>query len=1038
MRKKNEHFRRGVCGLLAVLLVASIGATAIANTWASFIDKALGTSSVSVSGGGAEALYYESDYETYEQWREAREALSQSIEAEGIVLLENAGNALPLKKGAALSLFGGYSYNPFYGGQLASTNGALRLGKRTNQNYSLIEGLESEGFSVNPTLKAFYEEELKAGYGSSKLSSIFTTTDTQAVYFHNDVPKSEYVTAGIGAETYAGYQEAAIVTIGRPATEGSDFPIDYPTTEANPTGLWMQDEGAANAMAITDAERAAIEYAAACSDKVIVLLNTINAVQVGDVLTELKALNVQQYAILWIGLPNSLGFPAVAQVLNGTVNPSGRLTDTYPTLATSAPAVQNAGVFSFTNYDAYSDGANGAIDRDRWYTVETEGIYVGYRYYETRYFDAIMGQGNADGSAGVFTKTDGVAIGEDAHWNYEEEVTYSFGYGKSYTTFSQELVDFSIEGTTGTAKVRITNTGDVAGKSVAELYVSPPYTEYDKAHGIEKAAVNLIAFDKTSLLAPGEEETLTLTFDLKYVASYDSTHEKGAYLLEAGEYRFALGEDAHDAVNNVLSSLGKEVEGDAGKVRVWTNPVDDFTTFTGETVENRLSDMDINTYLDEQEQVTYLSRADWQGTFPHTEQIAISESLAILLKNDTYTRKSGESSNITWGKEGTLKLLDLKDADYDDPRWEELLDQMTLAEAIAYIGNAGEGRSRAAIPSVGLPAYARTDGPAGIVDDQATLGSWWSLGSEEEPYYIQPKTIAYYYAMNTLPMATVQAASFNPAQALAIGEMMGNDSLWANISNVQCPGLNLHRHAFNGRNHEYYSEDPMLSNILGTYQVYGMQKYGAVAVAKHVAFNDQEMNRGAVAVFMTEQRARELDLRAFEGVFCDVTTRFADAKDNVLGVMSAYNRTGATFSGAHEGLQTGILREEWGFLGYNVTDLITNCTPQYASWEESLVAGSDLLLTVTGFYSTLSTGDFTEENVKGDALLESRVREAMHRVLYTTVRSNAMNGIADTTEITVSHSSWQIALVCVDVLLGVLTAGAILWLILGLGKKEAV
>ncbi|MFV0535494.1 MAG: fibronectin type III-like domain-contianing protein, partial [Cumulibacter sp.] len=697
-----------------------------------------------------------------------------------------------------------------------------------------------------------------------------------------------------------------------------------------------------------------VDEAKANFDTVVVLVNSTHPMEIANL-----AEDPEVDSILWIGNPGAYGFSSVADVLSGVVSPSAHLGDIFAKNSALAPAMANYGDIPWTNAADFAEA-----ESVNSYLIQAEGIYTGYRYYETRYADIVQGNGGAEASAGTYANADGTVATAAGTWDYANEVVYPFGHGLSYTTFEQTLDAVAVTGDKQTASVTVTatNTGDVAGKSVIQVYASVPYTDYDREHGIEKSAIQLMDFEKTQILEPGASQTITLDVDLANLASYDA-EEAGTYIVDPGTYRFAIGDDVHDALNNVLAAEGfttadgMTADGDADQTYAWTWDGDvDAATFavssTGVEIENQLSEgdyaMDYNAF--EPGTVTYLTRSDWDGTYPTTYAgLTANEEVSRLLGNDLIPLETDEdTSDLVFGDTTSeLMLTDMKGADFDDPRWAELVDKVTVQEFLDFASNAFH--NIAAIPSVGLVQMAADDGPGGSDSHFLNEGQY-----QGEPY---ADASEYDSGTRVAPAPTNLAYSWNKELSFRNGEIiLGESTLVLNLPIMIGPGMNLHRHAYNPRAVEYYSEDPILSGYIGSAVVQGAQSKGTLVNIKHAAFNDQEINRAGIAVFMSEQKAREMELRnlqqAFEGngkpaSFVAAEAAAVDGEEvatsdtytiGALGVMSSYNRIGAVAASANRGVMVDIMREEWGFEGYNVTDF-TGVTLKAAP-KESLLAGA--------------------------------------------------------------------------------------------------
>ena len=723
------------------------------------------------------AVYYESDFAS-EADRTAKGAeLVKQVEAEGASLLTNEDEALPLAKGSKVSLFSTSSVNIVYGGTGSANVDASKCD-------NLKTALEKEGFSVNQTLWDFYETGDAAEYTRGNAGAVVQDSATASGYGSAEIveaPWSLYSEDVLGSVEE--YGDAAIVVLSRIGGEGADSYFDHELGDGKNYLALNQEEKdmMAGIKAMKDA---------GAIDKIVVLINTSNALQV-------DFLQNNEYGVdatLWIGGVGQTGLNAVAEILDGTVNPSGSLPDTYCYDNYSSPAMQN---FTPVVYDGDTTQIPEHADT---YMVYQEGIYVGYKYYETRYEDYVMGTGNA---------------GEYAYGN---DVAFPFGYGLSYTTFEYSDVTLSYDAaaTTYTMKVTVTNTGDVAGKETVQAYVSSPYTQYDIDNNVEKASVSLVGFEKTDILAPGASETLTIEIDGDYVASYDA-YGAGTYILDAGDYYFTAATDAHNAANNVLAAKGftpettdgrMDVAGNAELVATWNNPALDTTTYAtsdaGTEITNKLNASDPNMNEEVGTTVTYLTRNDWEGTMPSLEKtikIALNDYLVQALQDQQY--ETDTTVNVAMprlGADNGLTLYDMIGLDYDDPAWDELLDQMTVDEMVSLVGDSFHWTMP--ILSVQAPGTRDENGPQGLT--VALFGS--HLGVET----------------TALTSEDVLAATFNKDLVREIGNIVGNDCLAAKVTFLYGPGANTHRTPYGGRNFEYYSEDGVLSSEIGAAEVKGI------------------------------------------------------------------------------------------------------------------------------------------------------------------------------------------------------------------------
>ena len=986
---------RGMALVMALLLALSLAAGSVLELYRTSVDAFFGTRSqitvTDTTGSEENAWTYQSDFQTAQQAYEGLKDFAIRESQETVALLKNENDALPLAKDAKITLFGVRSYAPVYGG----SGGSVTDGKSTVE---IFDCFAERGFQLNPSMLAAYEnffadkEWTVPQFGGGILPEYAEITS------YNDpcelsLDELAALNPAYNSE-YDAYGDAAIVVVGRPNGENGDgyYPGEAGLAEGVSTVT-------GNILSLSGEEMALIEEAKANFDKVIVLINATNQMEIANL-----ADDPEIDAILWVGLPGAYGFYGVADVLNGTVSPSAHLGDVYAKNTAVAPAMMNYGNIPWTNAADFDAAAN-----VNSYLIEAEGIYTGYRYYETRYADIVLGNGGSEASAGTYTNPDGTVATVDGVWDYENEMVYPFGYGLSYTTFTQTLDSVEIMGNkkTATVTVTVTNTGDASGKDVIQLYAQAPYTDYDRQYGVEKSAIQLMDYEKTRTLAPGESQTITMQVDMANLASYDA-EGAGTYIVDPGDYYFAIGADAHDALNNVLAAQGKTVadgmtaDGDASKTYHWTWEGDvDSDTFsvskTGAAITNQLSEgdyaMDFNAF--QPGTVTYLSRSDWNGTFPKTYSgLTADENLARLLNNDFIELKTGEdTSGLVFGDTtSSLTLNDLKGADFDDPRWEELLDKVTVQEFLDFASNAFH--NIAAIPSVGLMQYAADDGPGGSDSHYLTEGAYQGVPYEDAADYD--------YGTRVAPSPVNLAYSWNKELAYENGQIiLGESTLVLNLPIMIGPGMNLHRHAYNTRGHEYYSEDPILSGYTGSAVVQGAQSKGCLVNIKHAAFNDQEINRSGIAVFMSEAKAREMELRnlqqAFEGngkpaSFVDDPAMENSYTEGALGVMSSYNRIGAVASSANYAVQVSIMRDEWGFKGYNVTDF-TGVSLKAAP-KESILAGTNAFC---GFGIDEIITYWNPEGLSGDRAMLEAIRENLHYTLYALANSAAMNGVNATT-----------------------------------------
>jgi beta-glucosidase len=1020
-KKSGRRVWRGVTTATASLLALSVCASTVVDGFRTDIDKFLGTKStklVTENSDGTDLYTFKSDYTSTTELLHGIQDVGERMSEEGSVLLKNNG-ALPLTQDETqkITLLGFSSYYPVQGGDMGSS-----LVENTGTDadtVDMVAAFKAKGFGLNQTVADMYEalqptfkSEVQSWGGTIEYNHI-TAPSTTGVFSSKEPSQAALDGQNATWKDSMNDNNVMIVTIARSASENGSY--NPGTAGVDPT----QNLNQTDPLGLSDDERdliqAAVDAKASNGGKVIVLLNNASAMEVQEIQD-----NDGVDAILQVGLPGGYGFYGVADILSGDVNPSGHLTDTYAVKNANSPAAQNFGDLQWTNANP-DIKMNDAI-------VEAENIYIGYKYYETRYFDTVMNQGNASSTVGSST---------GSAWNYDDEVTYPFGYGLSYTTFTQTLDDLNVdlENETVTAKVTVTNTGSVAGKDVVQLYVSLPYTDYDKEHGVEKAAVQLLDYGKTAELAPGASETVTITADMQNMASWDSTADnaagtKGCYILDAGDYYFTIGNGAHEAVQNVLAAEGQDVGGDADKAKSWNLGSQDTTTFAttknGTAVENQLADMDVNYWLPGT--ATYLTRADWEGTFPKTyKDLTATDEMIDILDNDIYEiNANGDPSTVTFGADNGLTLADLKGvSDINDERWDMLMDEITLEECMIRTGFGGT--STKVIESIMSPETIQNDGPNGIYS--YPLGQYANTdASTGDPCVVDANDPNLTYKMGTMVNETVIAQTFNKDLAADYGRVIGNYSLWANTTIFWGIGTNLHRLPYNARNHEYYSEDAVLTAGQGTVYAAAAMEYGVIIAPKHLAFNDTEINRTGVSVFMTEQQARENELRGTQGIVENA---------HVLGVMTAYNRVGITQDNAHTGLTKNILRNEWGFQGLISEDFIQDAN--YVVLKEAVLNGVTMSCN-TGDNTMAAVSEkypyWTVEAVSQDTTMMTALKQAMKYQNYALANSNAMDGMASNTKLVSVRTWYDNALTAVQIVFAALTVLAVAMYVLDERKSK--
>ncbi|MCR5664143.1 MAG: glycoside hydrolase family 3 C-terminal domain-containing protein [Oscillospiraceae bacterium] len=790
-------------------------------------------------------------------------AMAESLEAEGVVLLRNENGALPLAAGSKVNLFGYASVDPIYGGTGSGSGD-------TSANVDVVKGLTNAGLEVNQELVKFYQN---AGVSRPKQGGYTGSNFTPA-----EVPASAYTDALW--QQAKDFSDVAIVVISRIGGEGGDLPQDmyaagYSQTDDGRHYLELtQDE--ADLLALVKAQGFA---------KTVVLINSSNAMELGFLEDGVDA-------ALWVGSPGAVGFNAVGRALTGEVNPSGRLVDTYAYDLSTAPAFWNAGDFTYSNLTS------------RHYVEYAEGIYVGYRYYETAAADGFI--------------------------DYGSTVQYPFGYGLSYTSFEQSIEAYSDGGGTIAMQVKVTNTGSAAGKDAVQVYYTAPYTK----GGVEKAHVVLAGFAKTKLLEPGESETVTIAFTAEDMASFDA-FGAGCYVLEAGDYEIKLMRNAHELIDSRSYTVPETLVYGEGNPRS-----------TDKTAA-------VAHFADVQDgQITvYVSRSDWAGTTPKTREDGKTASDAVV---KAFSEKAPYEVNdadpaVVYADNG-LTLEDMAGLDWNDPKWELLLQQLSDEDMATMILNGGW--STPAVASVGKPATSDLDGPAGINSLVSSLRGV------------------------SFPSEAVIGSTWNAELVEEFGRVFAAEALANGVVGLYAPGMNIHRTPFSGRNFEYYAEDGLLSGKLGAAQIRGAATQGVYCYAKHFALNDQESNRLALSVWCNEQAMRELYFKPFE-----ITVK----EGHTTAVMSSYSYLGTTWAGGSKALITDVLRGEWGFVGMVVTDSAMANT----SWMDpnlAVRAGNDMMLCLMG--ASIDSSNNTARQA---------MRAACHNILYTQANSSAVQVEADNT-----------------------------------------
>lgn len=839
-------------------------------------------------------------------------ALCNEIAEEGIVLLKNE-NILPLADSSKLNVFGWASTNPCYGG---TGSGSLSDAYETT---SLLQGLTNAGFALNTELTDFY--------------TAYRADRPEVGMWAQDWTLPEPTADAYSQELLANakdFSDTALIVITRVGGEGADIPTDVSAvTYTDNSESYKDFEAGEHYLQLSRTEEDMVELVCDNFDNVVVVYNGANAMELGFVndYSQIKG-------AIWCPGTGQSGFEALGEIVAGTVNPSGKTSDTFVADLMAAPSQQNFGSFTYDNMDEFQyvsknfmTGAEETITPT--FINYTDNIYVGYRFYETAAQEGLI--------------------------QYEDEVVYPFGYGLSYTSFTQEMGEISEADGTISFDVTVTNNGDTAGKDVVEVYYNPPYTN----GGIEKASANLIQFKKTKLLEPGESETVAISFDVEDMASYDAESAK-AYVLEAGDYLISIRSDSHNILEEKAYTVGTTV------------------VYNGSGKRSDDAAVATNQFDYAKGDVTYLSRAD--GFANYKEAIAAPTSFSLSAEGKAafinYSNYNPEDYNSdsdempALGAKNGIQLAELRGADYEDERWESLLDQLTVSEMDTLIAIGGYQTSAAS--SVGKLQTIDCDGPASINNNFTGTGS---IG---------------------FPSAVMIASTWNKDIAERFGESIGKMADEMGVSGWYAPAMNTHRNAFAGRNFEYYSEDGILSGYMAANAVVGAEKYGVYAYIKHFALNDQETNRGnMLCTWATEQSIREIYLKPFE-----IAVKDGGAK----AVMSSFNYIGTVWAGGSDSLLNKVLRDEWGFRGFVLTDYFGNAA--YMDSDIAIRNGNDAMLVA---YDT-ETNHLTDQTSATSVL---SMRQACKNIMYTVVNSRAY----DESNMQTGLQNWQIIAIVIDILL---------------------
>lgn len=964
MLKKLSKIVFVVCATLLCVLIAGYD-VALAN--ATIINNALHAKTYKeVSIGSSENIdseYFKSDYTDKNDYIKDVSEFCRKLESEGLVLLTNENNALPLPAKAKVSFFAQGSVTLNYGSSGSSATDTDTYG-------SLKDAFESKDFSVNADLWQWYK---------SRTNNLRKNTVEGLVKTYT-VNESEWSDVrAVNSENFANYGDAAIVTLSRDSGEGFDVSTrGSDGIDGSYLSLTRQEEDLLKGLTSLKAS--------GIFERIIVLLNSAVPIQLDFLFDS----GIKIDACLWVGNVGMTGALGIADVFAGDVNPSGRLTDTFCRDNFSSPAMaswilNNNGIFSQEYGNAAQYNLNSS---QKHYGVYVEGIYVGYRYYETRYEDYVTGKDKS------------------GEYDYSE-VAFPFGHGLSYTSFSYG--DFTVtenDEKSFNVSVKVTNTGNKAGREVVQIYLQKPYIQ----GGVEKASVELVGFTKTGELAAGKDETVNITVNKEVFKSYDALTAK-TYVMDAGKYYLAAGTDAHDALNNLLALKGFSPENtenrmtaagnkDLAAVALQLEGTDTVTysksVETGVKITNQFDFADINLYENRgSNKVTYLSRSDWQGTWPKGKVELNVASTAMM--QDLSSHKKIQEDNAQKPPEYNVQsgslLITLRGLDYDHEAWDKLLNQLTYEEMALLISNAAFGTST--LDSISLKETKASDGPTAVTG--SVTGT-------------------------SFPSEGIWASTFDTEMIEKVGDFLAEDARLNGVDTMYAPGMNIHRTPFGGRAHEYFSEDPYLTATAAIAEVRGMKKKGVIGVLKHFAFNDEESARNGICIWLNEQSAREIYLLPFEYAM-------RPSMGGAIGAMSSFNRAGTLWTGASRALQMTVSREEWNYQGYFITDMASSNGALFMTYDDGIFNGTDLFL---GSGSKTALKEW-----KNSVAFKNRVREATHRVLYVTVNySAAMNGVTPNKRYVSIMPWWQVTLIVAIVVVGVAALSGLIIYFVTLFKNE--
>lgn len=1031
-----------ICGVILFPLLL-VGGN-IADAYAKQINVALKIASSKMEKiEGAEEQdteYYKSKYNNIPDLLEAGGKMCEEAEAEGAVLLKNENDALPLGNGKKVSLFSTSLGNPSYAG---TGSGSVD----TSTAPTLKSSLEGDNrFQVNPTLWDWYVDGPGKAYRSTTGSTGRGVKGAKSI---GEAPWAEVEAAN--GSTFAEYGDSAIVLFSRIGGEGSDEPRGtYSLSKMDDPDGTGGDTTNGEYLSLSPKERDLLKGLKAKKEagvfsSVVVLLNTANQIEADFLKDDTYGVD----AALWVGTVGSTGFNAVAKILSGDVNPSGKLSATFWASHHKNPALSNMGP---NVYEGSPDGylAGNVPNPDRSYTVYQEGIYLGYRYTESRYEDFVSSANNVGA------------------YSYDDVVAYPFGYGLSYSKFSYS--EFKVEkkgskaNTVYNVSVKVKNDGPKEGKEVVQVYLDKPYGEYNKEKGIEASASELVGFAKTKSLPAGESEVVTISIPLRSFATYDYANA-GTYVITPGDYYLSIGNGAHEAINNALAAKGFTPSGTGNRMDHEGNDALaseaisltlDEQTFsvhekTGNKIKNLFADVDYNNYEHKAEgdKVTYVSRSNWAGTVKTdwSDHVVLHYNDKLQEDLDRYGREGtcvlpeDNSAYPTMGANEGMQLISLRvdsegnKIDYDDPLWDTFLDQLTWDEMVEVIRKGM--RSSDGIASVGKPYTVDHNGPLGVterfnygeglVEGLDTGLVWKYYDAKADAELLKRRPTCY-------PASGIVASTFNIDLAYDVGDAIGEDCLWVGYSGLYGPGSNIQRTPYSGRNFEYYSEDPFLSGYICGHECSAIESHGVYVYNKHFALNETEDNRRGIQTWANEQTVREIYLRAFEIPMNMEGKEFNHNGQTITligasGVMTAFNRMGLYWTGLRKDLMTDYLRTEVGMKGIAVTDMWSGDATPYLNLPAMLVAGTNL---VDGNRKATDL----EMCKTGHADVAWAMRESLHRICYSVVHSNRMNGLSSNVRIVHVREWWRNVVLGAQIASGALIAGGIAWGVLSILKVK--